>query len=124
MSDASKDAHASHGDSHDDHGLAHVMPVSILVGVGVALLFLTAVTVWVTAIDLGRSGNLLIAMAIATVKAVMVGAYFMHLRWDKPFNALVFTSSFLFVALFISLALLDKNEYEDDIQEMYVIEGE
>ena len=99
------------------------MPIKLLLGVGATLLFLTAVTVWVTAVDLGRSGNLLIAMGIATVKAAMVGAYFMHLRWDKPFNTLVFTSSLLFVALFISVVLLDKAEYEDDITEMYIQEG-
>ncbi len=126
MSEASKaeNSHADHGDGHDDHGLAHVMPIQMLVGVGLVLLFLTGVTVWVTAIDLGRSGNLIIAMVIATIKALMVGAYFMHLRWDRGFNALVFISSFLFVALFISVVLLDKAEYEPDIQEMYILEGQ
>lgn len=120
MSDESK-AHAS--DAHGDHGLAHVMPIRILVGVGALLLFLTAATVWVTAVDLGRSGNLIIAMAIATIKAGMVCAYFMHLRWDKPFNAFVFLSSLLFVGLFISIVLLDKSEYEPDITEMHILEG-
>jgi cytochrome c oxidase subunit 4 len=110
----------SHGDKsghHDGHGdgFAHVLPVKLLVGVWAVLMILTVVTVAVTAIDLGRSGNLIIAMAIATVKATAVGLYFMHLRWDKPFNALVFVSSLLFVSLFISIALLDKSEYEHDI---------
>lgn len=116
---------ADHGKNHDhdDHGLAHVMSPQMLLTVGGILLFLTAVTVWVTFIDLGRSGNLIIAMVIATIKAFMVCAYFMHLRYDKPFNAVVFTSSLLFVALFITITLLDKAEYEPDIQEMYLIEG-
>lgn len=116
---------SSHGghSGHDDHGLAHVMPISVLIGVGALLLFLTGVTVWVTMLDLGRAGNLFIAMGIATVKALMVCAYFMHLRWDKPFNALVFASSIIFVGLFISIALLDKSEYEPDIQEMHRLEG-
>lgn len=106
----------SQGDGHG-HGdnFAHVLPVKLLVGVWALLMVLTVVTVAVTAIDLGRSGNLIIAMAIATVKAAAVGLYFMHLRWDKPFNALVFVSSLLFVSLFISIALLDKSEYEHDI---------
>ena len=101
-----------------DHGLAHVMPVSVLLTVGGGLLFLTATTVWVTYMDLGRSGNLIIAMVIATIKASMVCAYFMHLKYDKPFNALAFTSSLLFVALFITIAMMDKSEYEPDIMEM------
>ncbi len=101
-----------------DHGLAHVMPIPMLLAVGGGLLFLTAITVWVTYVDLGRSGNLIIAMVIATIKASMVCAYFMHLRYDKPFNALVFVSSILFVGLFITIAMLDKSQYEPDIMEM------
>lgn len=112
---------SGHDENHDDHhGLAHVMPVNVLLAVGGSLLFLTAVTVWVTYADLGRSGNLIVAMVIATIKAAMVCAYFMHLRWDKPFNALVFVSSVVFVGLFITIALMDKGEYEADIEEMYI----
>lgn len=107
---------------HDSHGVGHVVPLKLLFGVGGALLFFTAVTVWVTYVDLGRTGNLLVAMIIATLKAGLVCAYFMHLRWDRPFNAIVFASSLLFVSLFISIALLDKAEYEEDIQEMYLLE--
>jgi cytochrome c oxidase subunit IV len=113
-------SHDSHDNAHDDHGLAHVMPVKMLFIVGGTLLFLTAVTVWVTALDLGRSGNLIVAMVIATVKAVMVCAYFMHLRYDRPFNALVFVSSVLFVALFISITLVDKSEYEPTIEQLTI----
>jgi cytochrome c oxidase subunit 4 len=63
-------------------------------------------------------------MLIAVIKAGMVCAVFMHLIWDRPFNAIVFVSSLLFVALFISIALLDKSEYEPDIQEMYLLNGQ
>ncbi|MEN9577546.1 MAG: hypothetical protein RJA70_555, partial [Pseudomonadota bacterium] len=38
--------------------------------------------------------------------------------------ALVFASSVIFVGLFISITLLDKSEYEEDIQEMYLLEGQ
>lgn len=113
-------SHDAHGNGHDDHGLAHVMPVKMLFIVGGTLLFLTAVTVWVTFVDLGRNGNLIIAMLIATVKAVMVCAYFMHLRYDRPFNAMVFASSVIFVALFISITLLDKAEYEPTIEQLTI----
>jgi cytochrome c oxidase subunit 4 len=114
---------SGHGDKHDEHhGVAHVMPANVLFAVGGTLLFLTAVTVWVTYADLGRTGNLVVAMGIATVKAALVCAYFMHLRWDKPFNALVFVSSVVFVGLFITITLMDKGEYEPDINEMYLQE--
>jgi len=103
---------------HDE--LAHVMPVRLLVGVWGALMVLTVVTVAVTSVDLGGRANLMIAMAIATVKAGLVVTYFMHLRWDRPFHTLVFLGSLLFVSLFISMTLLDKSEYEGDIEEMYL----
>ena len=111
------------GDAHGDE-LAHVMPVRLLIGVWVALMILTVVTVAVTSVDLGSRANLIVAMAIATVKAGLVVTYFMHLRWDRPFNALVFVGSLLFVALFISMTLLDKSEYEPDIDEMYLKRGQ
>jgi cytochrome c oxidase subunit 4 len=97
--------------------------MKLLFTVGASLLLLTGLTVWVTYIDLGRSGNLIMAMLIAVVKASLVCAYFMHLRWDRPFNSIIFVSSILFVALFISVTLLDKSEYEPTINEMYLLQG-
>jgi cytochrome c oxidase subunit 4 len=78
----------------------------------------------VTVVDLGSQTNLLVAMAIATIKAGLVVTYFMHLRWDRPFHTLIFLGSLLFVSLFISMTLLDKSEYEGDIQEMYLKKGQ
>ena len=68
--------------------------------------------------------NLVIAMAIATIKAGLVVTYFMHLRWDRPFHTLIFVGSLLFVSLFISMTLLDKSEYEHDIDEMALKKGQ
>jgi len=41
--------------------------------------------------------------------------FFMHLRWDKPFNALVFIGCLIFVSLFIGLALLDSGQYQHSV---------
>jgi cytochrome c oxidase subunit IV len=126
----SQNSHSSpesgHGRSADHHGdeIAHVMPVRLLIGVWAALMVLTVVTVTVTSIDLGSRFNLIIAMAIATLKAGLVVTYFMHLRWDRPFHTLIFLGSLLFVSLFISMTLFDKSEYEADITEMSVQKGQ
>jgi cytochrome c oxidase subunit IV len=119
-------SHAGPGSGHDHHGdeIAHVMPVRLLIGVWGALMVLTIITVAVTSVDLGSQMNLVIAMAIATVKAGLVVTYFMHLRWDRPFHTLVFLGSLLFVSLFISMTLFDKSEYEPDIEEMYLQKGQ
>ncbi len=37
------------------------------------------------------------ALAIATVKAALVALFFMHLRWDKPVNAIIAVAGFLFL---------------------------
>lgn len=93
----------------------HVVPLWVLCAVFAALLVFTALTVAATWFDLG-GWNLILAMAIATVKAALVVLYFMHLRYDNPFNALVFIAALVFVALFISLTLLDTMQYQPDIR--------
>lgn len=94
----------------------HVVPPRVLVAVWAALLVLTAVTVGVTYVDLGPF-NLWLALGIATCKAALVALYFMHLRYDHPFNAVVFVGALFFVMLFIALALLDTAEYRPSIEQ-------
>lgn len=115
---------APHGSEHSHDEIAHVTPVRLLLTIWGALMGLTIITVAVTMVDLGSQLNLVIAMVIATIKAGLVVTYFMHLRWDRPFHTLVFLGSLLFVSLFISMTLLDKAEYEHDIEEMYIEQGQ
>jgi len=98
---------------HTESGV-HVASLKLLVGVMVALMIGTWLTVSVTHFDFGVL-NIWIGLGIATVKAILVGLYFMHLRWDKPFNAFVFVSAFAFLALFIGFALMDSAHYQDVI---------
>ena len=116
MADHSKSDHAHHqGHDHDDHGISHVTPVRLLIGVFAALLALTWITVAVTAIDLGYAGNIILGMFIASVKAALVCLYFMHLRWEKPLNVIVAVSSLLFALLFVAITLMDRGQYLDDV---------
>ena len=103
------------GGSSDSAHYAHVVPLSVLLSVFVALMVLTFLTVAATWFDMGR-WNVWIALIIATVKASLVVLYFMHLRYDHPFNAVVFLSALLTLLLFISLALLDSTTYQPDIR--------
>lgn len=105
------DAHAG----HSDHGLAHTMPVWMLVGVLGALMGLTVLTVSVTSFDLGSEGNLVVAMVIATIKAALVVTFFMHLFWDKKFHLILFLTAVLFVVLFLSMSITDRGEYQHNI---------
>ena len=104
MSDA---AHA-----HEEHEV-HVLPMRVLVVIYLALLVLTVLTVVVWMINLGPTA-IVVSLGIALVKASLVALYFMHLRYDSLFNGIVLVSALLFVVLFITISLLDTNQYQPD----------
>ena len=70
------------------------------------LLILTAITVGASYINFG-SGNIVIALAIATVKAIIVGLIFMHLLHDKPVNAVIAVAGFVFLGIFLMFDFID-----------------
>ena len=90
----------------NDKHLSHVMSPRTLLTVFAALVMLTIVTVAAAEVSLG-AWEVWISLGIASVKVTLVAVYFMHLRYDKSFNGLVFISSLLFVALFLALTLMD-----------------
>ena len=109
-------ATSARGQTTDGHGgPAHVMPVHVLLIVWGALVALTVATVAVTYVDLGDL-NIWIALGIATIKATLVALYFMHLRYDSPFNAIILFCALMFVALFISITLMDTAAYQEHLQ--------
>jgi cytochrome c oxidase subunit 4 len=83
-----------------------VLPLSAYVAVFGTLLFLTFITVAASRVDLGNA-NLIIALGIATMKALCVALIFMHLLFDKKFNAIVFASSLIFLSVFIGFTMSD-----------------
>ncbi len=99
--------HASHG-GHDADHVPHVLDLKYYLGVFAALLVFTVITVAVSYVDLGAA-NLFVAMLVATCKALMVGAIFMHLAFDKKFNAIIFGLSVLFLFIFIAFTMFDTN---------------
>ena len=105
MSDHATSVEAPHG-HEEHHGFAHPMPVWQLLAVFVALVLLTGLTVYPASFELG-SMELVLSLLIATIKASLVILFFMHMIHDKPLNAIVFISSFVFVALFIGFTLMD-----------------
>jgi len=101
-------SHAHTADSHHREGydFAHPLPVWGLLAVFVVLTLLTILTVAQASLDLGN-WDIALTMLIATVKATLVMLFFMHLAFDKPFNLIIFLSSFVFVALFVTFTLTD-----------------
>lgn len=90
---------------------AHVSPLWQLALILGALLALTVLTVLVsTQFYLGNL-SVFVALLIAAAKGTLVVLYFMHLRYDSPFNALVFCMALLFVAMMIGFTLVDSLQY-------------
>ncbi len=110
MADGSHQGTAGHGEA----AVGHVVPFKVLATVWGALLVLTVATVAVAGVDLGTL-NLEIALAIAILKASLVLLFFMHMRYDRPMNAIVFVSALLFFMLFVTLALLDTHAYAPEV---------
>ena len=107
-------SHDAHAHEHAAEGFhaPHAVPAMLFVKVLLALLFLTFVTVWIAQFDFG-SMNMLIAMAVAAVKASLVMTFFMHLKWDTPINNIAILSSFLFLALLFIFTLADLTTRSD-----------
>lgn len=85
---------------------AHIAPWQLYFKIFGALIAMTLITVAVANIDLG-SANLAIAIMVATIKASLVVTFFMHLKDDRRFNALLFLGSLLFGGVFLAYTLND-----------------
>lgn len=96
-------------DSHHEDGYhvhAHITPVKVNLAVLGALFFFTALTVAAYNVRLGDA-NLFVAIFIATIKATIVGTFFMHLKYEDPFNTIFFVGSVAFLVLFLGYTVND-----------------
>lgn len=97
-------APAAHAE--ESHGGHHIISVKTYSLIFATLIFFTFVTVWVAGIDFGAM-NVIIAMAVATAKASLVLAYFMHLKYDTVMNRVIFGSGFFFLLLLFGFSAAD-----------------
>lgn len=94
---------ASHG-----HSTHHVTPFNVYVKVAVALFALTFLTVAAHSIrEHLQPFAAVVAFGIATIKAYLVVAFFMHLKYENTINRAIFVSGFLFLFLLFILTTLD-----------------
>lgn len=71
-----------------------------------ALLFFTALTVFVAFHDFGAM-NTVLAMGIAIIKATLVILYFMHIRHSTHLLKIFSVLGFVFLAIFLLILTLD-----------------
>jgi len=72
----------------------------------IALLLLTFITVAIAGIDFEKL-TVVVALTVASVKAVIVAAYFMHLRFDNKVLAIMNLVVLLIFTVFIVITLID-----------------
>jgi cytochrome c oxidase subunit 4 len=89
--------------AHDHH---HVVPLTIYYGIFGILMVLTAVTVGVAYIDLGR-WNTVVALAIACFKAMIVVLYFMHVKYSTRLIKLTVIAGLYWMVILFGLTLGD-----------------
>ena len=93
--------HTEHTQDPKKEARAHVVTLA-------TLLILTVITVGASYIQFGSgAANVVIALTIATIKASIVGLFFMHLLHDKPVNAIIAVTGFLFLGIFLMFDFID-----------------
>lgn len=88
----------------------HIVPFKTYLNVLLILLALTVLTVLVAKPVSGFDAGVLnafIAMLIATVKASLVAAFFMHLKYDNKMHLILFLVSIFFLIIMFAFSWFD-----------------
>lgn len=93
-------------DPGDNQPAPHILSSRLLTAVWAALACLTGLTMLVASMDLGFY-NVLAALTIATIKALLVIAFFMHLKYEGRLLKGFLFLAFVLLAIFIGLTFLD-----------------
>jgi cytochrome c oxidase subunit 4 len=57
-----------------------------------------------------------VALAIACLKASVVALWFMHLRYEHRFHLVVLAAAALFAALFVAFVVFDTTQYQPELR--------
>src|SRR5690349_20759055 len=84
----------------------HVAPKSMYIGIWIALMIGTALTVGAAEVDLGALNNI-VMLLIACTKAALVILFFMHVRWSTRLTWVVAASGFVWLLILFGLTMQD-----------------
>jgi cytochrome c oxidase subunit 4 len=95
-------------DQHQEHSphAEHVDSVKTYAFVLLALLVATILTAFVATLDLGPF-NIIVALAIAVTKMLLVALFFMHVRYSTNLTRLVIVGGMLWLAILLLLSFVD-----------------
>jgi cytochrome c oxidase subunit 4 len=92
--------------SEQNEDARHIVGPGVYLVILFALLVGTALTVWASYVDLGF-WNPIIALAIATTKAVLVVLFFMHVWYSTKLTKLTILAGIFMFLVLISMTLTD-----------------
>ena len=92
----------------------HIVSPKVYVGIFLARMVLTAATVAAAYVNLGPF-NIVIALAIASVKATLVVLYFMHARYSPKRTHMVIIAAVFWLAIMLALTLSDYVTRDRDV---------
>ena len=85
----------------------HIMSSKFYYTIWIALLCLTGITAAVSFVDLGPL-NTIVALVIATVKALLVVLFFMHVKYtSERLTKIVIVSAVFWLFLLLALSMAD-----------------
>jgi len=84
----------------------HVAPKTMYYAVFLALLAGTGLTVAAAFFDMGAMNNV-VMLAIASIKAMLVILFFMHVRWSTRLTWVVVASGFFWLLIMFGLTMTD-----------------
>jgi caa(3)-type oxidase subunit IV len=99
-------AHNNHDKNAQTHGHHPLVPIRVYILTLLALLVLTVLTVGASYMDFGKY-SIVVNIGIATVKASLVMAFFMGLKYDNNLNRSFILSSFAALTVMIVITASD-----------------
>jgi cytochrome c oxidase subunit IV len=85
----------------------HIVSSKLYLGIWITLLCLTVITAGVAFIDLGRL-NTVVALVIATFKALLVVLFFMHVKYaSERLTKMVVIAAIFWLFLLLALSMAD-----------------
>ena len=88
---------------HIEH-VEHHLPKSMYFVIFGALMVLTALTVGLAFVNLGQM-NIVVALAVAIVKASLVVMFFMHLKYESPLTKVVLGAGIFWLILLLGIIM-------------------
>ncbi len=85
---------------------SHIVSPKLYVGIWIFLLCMTGLTVYAASIEL-HAWNPVVALVIATMKALAVILFFMHVKYSPRITQVIIVAAIFWLVLLLGLTLTD-----------------